>query len=358
MFTGRQIAISIPAAELRRVKRPASVFPVDALDGAPLSIALRRALNLVRHHCAAMDEQPLVVVRPEMFPEGASLAWLRERIAGVEEHVSISDGSVVKAIPGLRNHLFFCGLSTELGETRFSGLAERATETFLPFKTQINSARAVRGRHHSVHLPTTALPAIPGEDPFEVELERFYLNPWSFEDSIGRMALFGRQPLRNAFGFRQLTIVPTVEAALADPAYRLRLAQLVSTHYFNPEAGLILQTPLAFLAKPEEEDDDASLKRLLAALLDTPTAIPRQPASNIFVARRRIPPKLVSVAGANTTLILSDANALWSYAPEEYRAFSSILILARPGHSYRTQFYGMAQELIGRDHVVEWLTRI
>jgi len=358
MFSGRQLAISVPAAELRGIKHPSAVFPVGELDRAPLSIALRRAINLVCHHAAAMDAPPLVVVRPEMYPEGASLAWLQERIKGVEEHVGISDGSVVKAIPGLRNHLFFCGLSTESGETRFSGLAERATEGFLPFNSQINSARAVRGRHRSVRLPTKALPAIPGEDPFEIELENFYLNPWSLEDSLGRMALFGRRPLRTAFAYRRLTIVPTVEAALADPAYRLRLARLVSTHFFDPDSCLILQTPLAFLARPDEEDDDGSLKKLLAALRDTPTAIPRQPAANIFIARRRVPPKLVSVSGAETTLILSDANALWSYAPEEYRAFSSILILARQGHSYRTQFYGMAQELIGRDHLVEWLTRI
>src|SRR5579862_8407822 len=110
MFGPEDLAVSLPARELAKVELAGSVFSVDALDGEPISEALRFAIDLLRMATEDAGGSLRFIARPEMFTHGETVAWLRAELGSARNHVCISDASCIRVIPGFQNHVFFYGL--------------------------------------------------------------------------------------------------------------------------------------------------------------------------------------------------------------------------------------------------------
>ena len=171
------LAISLPASELAKAQLPGSIFAARDLTSAPLSGELRRAIALIEGVCAQSGFAPTFVARPEIFTHGESFAWLMRKLGGVRDHLAFSDGSTVRIIPGLRNHVFFYGLSRHEDGAGLERLERRAGELLAGLTSQINSALKF-GRGRSATSPETI--ALTGRSRAllgEPEFYRFYFNP-------------------------------------------------------------------------------------------------------------------------------------------------------------------------------------
>ena len=140
MWDDGPLAVSLPVRELGRTPLPGSVFGAAALVEAPLSEPLRRALALVSSAARRGGAELLFVARPEIFIYGEGLTWLRATLGPARRHLSLSDGTAVKLIPGLSNHVFFYGLSRRDDSGALRQLMRRAPELLGQFDSQLNTA--------------------------------------------------------------------------------------------------------------------------------------------------------------------------------------------------------------------------
>ncbi len=65
---------------------------------------------------------------PEIFTHGESLAWLARKLGGARDHLAFSDGSTVRILPGMRNHVFFYAQSRLSDGEALARLERRAGE--------------------------------------------------------------------------------------------------------------------------------------------------------------------------------------------------------------------------------------
>jgi hypothetical protein len=345
MFDPQGLVVSLPAGELHRAKLPASVFTRDAILSAPFSASLRTAIDFILRSCANDQKPVLFVARTEMFPEGETLDWLLSRLGGAQDHLSISDGSTIKVIPGLRNHVFFHGLARGKDESALDRLIRRAPELLSTLTSQVNSAQAVRTKRHSVLLPTEVLSGQDSDHDGGAPLWRFYLNRGSVDDSINRILAAEQASSETVRGFSRAIYIPTVEAALADEDYAATIAGVLTKVYFDRETCLILGAP------PQEELEEKPAERLgqlLDAIRTAPGTIPRIPANNVFLSTDSLSGDALTALGMPVSLILSDANPLWARSLQYYRCFSRVTLLCRRGRVRKKQFEEMSAKLIGR----------
>ena len=180
--------LSVPARGLALADVPGSVFDAEALLAMPLAPDLRRAVGLALRAHGGAGVPVRCVVRPEIFTHGRSLAWLKEKLGPVTDHLNLSDGTAVKLIPGLRNHMFTYGLHAQGHAQEFKKLLRRAPELLGQIQSQVNSFHRVVTQGMAVEPKATLLSAAAPEpaamlgtyakaDPSTVAVpdrERFY----------------------------------------------------------------------------------------------------------------------------------------------------------------------------------------
>ena len=149
--------------------RRARFFRRSDLAAAEFSPALRIAVELVTGICRESGFEPTFVARPEIFTHGESRAWLDKRLGGVKDHLALSDGTTIRLIPGLRNHVFLFGLGRAADGEALQRLERRAPELFGSLHSQVNTALQF-GRRRETPAPI----AIVGVDALEPEAPRVY----------------------------------------------------------------------------------------------------------------------------------------------------------------------------------------
>ena len=107
VFSGDSVVISLPGTEVHHMKLKGSITDPEDVFANPISAPLRSALQLLCEHARRHGMPVACVARPELFTNGRSAKWLRERVTKAAQHVCLSDGSTVEHLPGMPTHVFF-----------------------------------------------------------------------------------------------------------------------------------------------------------------------------------------------------------------------------------------------------------
>jgi hypothetical protein len=336
----RGVLISAPARELARTPPPSSVFPLQALDVASLSVSLRDAIDLVAT-CAPPSQPRLIVARPEMFTDGATLAWLNEAIGGVLDHVALSDGETVRLVPGLRNHVYFYGLG-QIGRLEaLERLERRAPELFTQLHSQINTALAFRCKGRRFAPMTQAIVADAPAADQETVLRPFALD----RRSRGPSAALPATPAP----FEQLHYLRLSECALREAAVARRLTACVGQALADPGRALVW-------VLPESESDEAGrVEALVQCLQAGGGRLPGGLMANVFFTSGDLAVETLAKLAAKRTLI-TDALADFSRAAPDFpESFVDVLVFARSGRHMPVQVHELLRMVYGPQTQIEWL---
>ncbi len=158
MASEGSVVLSVPPHEIAEVAVPGSIFELSVLLRSVLSPELRLAVELIAVHAVSrrgttypslgtailsLGTAIRCVARPEIFAHGPPLDWLMSRLEGVTDHYSLSDGTSLKLIPTVRNHLFTYGLQSHRRHVDFRKLLRRAPEMLGQFASQVNTCHRV-----------------------------------------------------------------------------------------------------------------------------------------------------------------------------------------------------------------------
>jgi hypothetical protein len=327
VFEGDGLAVSVPAKELVNAQLPGSLYAMDCLATADVSPELRRALRQIEAASAGLPREPVFIARPELFTEGVTLAWLQNRLGPIRDHLCLSDGSTIRLIPGMRNHVFFYALGRRSDSDALGRLESRVPELFATLASQVNSALRVTHGNRSYSPPTVVLHQRNESDFAAPSFFRFYFNRHTNEDSIARVqnAAIGGSLARN---FSKLIYVPLTETATSDRHFMHLLSTMIERSYFDPTGGIILGLPHG---QGENATVAARLNSLFAGFQAVPGQIPRLVADNVFVASEDIDPGYARRHADRQELLLHDTFDFWRWTPQSYRAFDKVGILAQGG---------------------------
>jgi hypothetical protein len=332
------------------VELPGSLYTADSLRTADVSLELRRALRQIEALAASKARAPVFIARPELFTDGATLARLREKLGPVRDHLCLSDGSTIRLIPGMRNHVFFYGLGRRSHFDALMRLESRVPELFSTLDSQVNSALRITHGSRSYAPPTVVLHRQSDSGFVAPDIFRFYFNRQANEDSIGHVrnaAVPGGLTHRSA----KHVYVPLTETAVADRHFMHLLSAMIERSYFDP-AGCII------LGLPHGPDKDATLAARLHSLFSglqaVPGRIPRLLADNVFIATEDIDPSHMRQLEGQLELLLHDTFDFWRWVPQSYQAFHRIGIVVPGGRRHHVAMlssllklaYGRVAEIV------------
>ncbi|MBP0444527.1 hypothetical protein J8J14_07005 [Roseomonas sp. SSH11] len=232
--------VSLPGSWLPALKIPGSLFGRDALRDVVMPIELRAALALLTQEATAHLITMQFVARPEIFTHGRARAWLDQRIGDTQDHVALTDGHTLRAIPGLRNHMFFYPRGNPGKEAALRNLLRLAPELFSGLASQINGGIGYRcgdawHRPSAMHLRLRQTPAMG-------VVERF---PFSCAPlgPLGTRDIEPAPPDTPLPADRPIRYIPLSETALADTAFLRMVAQEVLRAIFGGPELVLLELP-------------------------------------------------------------------------------------------------------------------
>lgn len=342
MFSGPNICVSLPAKDITALSLSGSVFEPRELDHATLSPDLRDAIDLIQVATEAGGGTMRCLAHPEIFTHGDSLAWLRATLGDARDHVCISDGSGIRVVPGMDNHVFFYALGRAAHLEAAQRLFKRAPELFSSLTSQINTAIRVRG-FTSVGAPPT-LHIQPDDTPAgpPPRMLAFYVNPVSPAESADR--ILARPPLVFAdVGDSPLILVPLTQVAIADRAFMDHVAQLVRKAYFETSVRMVLGLPPPDGA---DQSDSDRLFRVIDAFSRAKAAIPRVPAANVAFSSAPFPH--LEPLPAGSTLLAHDSVEVWRTSAAYLRRFDVTQVAKARGQRFEIGAARLLANVLGR----------
>jgi len=342
MFDDGALALSLPALELERVRLPGSVFSAADIATAEVSPQLRLALDLIVGVCRESGFEPTFVARPEIFSSGESLAWLTKRLNGAKDHLALSDGTAIRLIPGLRNHVFLFGLDRAADAAALQKLERRAPELFGALQTQVNTARRFASGRES-----PASVAISGVDALEREAPQFYriaLNAESVEDSVAR-TLRSRLALRPGQRFDEIDYVALTESSLADERFGEWLAEKLNLVYFDPRRALILRIPANAGAS---RDVEARVRATLAALVAASPRVPLAAAVGAWLTTGDLTADRLSGLTEACDFLAPESFDFWRHSPRSYAGYRRLRVHTRARRLNAAAFAEIVASMTGR----------
>ncbi|MGA2044381.1 MAG: hypothetical protein ABSG83_13545 [Roseiarcus sp.] len=325
MFDRAGLAISLPAGELRQAKLARSVFELDELAQIPVSEGLRLAVDLVVATAAALGAPVRFIARPEIFTHGDSLSWLREQLGGARDHLCMSDGSCVRLVPTLRNHVFFFDLATRSHAEALRRLFLRAPEIFAGVETQVSSGFRTRVEGSRwIRPPTTLLHAQVTRVLESARLLPFVFDRRSIELSAHRCVALAEAPPPDRRETRRATYIPLTETALADVGFMRIVAARVARAFFDRAACV-------YLGLPRLPGERSSLLARVCATLEglrdaAGDGLPRTPANAVFLVGGALPAEAID--GVESELMLHQSAPIWRESRADLDAFDAIGVFA------------------------------
>jgi len=327
-----QVVISIPARELLRASIPGSVFDAESLAAAAIAPELKVAIDLIAKSWPGRSGPLQCVARPEIFTHGSTLAWLQSRIEGATDHVCLSDGTSLKLIPGLRNHVFPYGLHSHRRLLEFRKLLLRAPELIRQFSSQVNAFRPLVAGGASIDPPSTLLfQGTPQPPSPTLWFHGFYLNRHSSEDSAERMLDWGTTEPPDFSSFRSLFYVPLTDSSVRDRSFQRLLAETIARKYFERQTCLLVRVPI-----PEEGVSEAT-ERMITALdgiRQSGVRIPQVQSRSVFFVTGELPEDVLAANASRLSILAHETFEYWRYTPELYRAAECVTFFPddkRPG---------------------------
>ncbi|MGJ4952580.1 hypothetical protein [Bradyrhizobium sp. HKCCYLS20291] len=353
MFQDLGALISLPAADLAKVRLPGSIFPARELLALDLREDLKAAVRLIMDICDDHGVDSLVVARPEMFTNGPTLAWLRHQIGGIEDHICISDGRTVRVVPGMTNHAFFMRLGVEKNFERFVKLQKRCPELIRGLASQLNSAFTFPT---GASIPTVILQPAEGLMNLDPAFLPFCLVRHSVEATFEQIALSGKIDLSENFSrCSRLVYVPLSEIALQSEGFCRYVAREIAAAFFDPTAGMILALPAAETA---EADIKAGIERLVESLRGIPGGIPPVASHRIVLASQQCPESFLFRGERRVELVLHHSLDAWLHPPEYYARFDHIVVAASRAPDTRDLYIEYVDHLLGRRPEFYWLEHL
>jgi len=343
------VIVSLPAREIAGMRLPGSLFSIASLSLPKLSLDLRGAINLVVEMTGSLGLPLMFVSRPEIFTHGETLRWLNHRVGGARDHLCVSDGSTVKLIPGMRNHVFLYALERESDSEALCRLERRTPELFSGISNQVNTALRFGNDRRRYTPSTLVIPARETAIPLGGEFYRFFLNPHSISDSIARIMLAGRvDSLEEAQ--QVLLYVPMTETSIRDAHFIRLIACCVTRFYLGRSATLIMRLPSG---ANSADDIVRRVTLVLEAFQKLGTPFPGRPAHNIFFLSDNLHPKQISFWRTRQILV-HDSFSFWHLSPSYYKLFNMFRVSARHGRHDLGAFLAMISELTERQPEVIW----
>ncbi len=351
MFEGSGLAISLPASELSALGPASSLFGIEQIRRAPISDDLRTAINVVLAH--AGDLRVVFIARPEVFTNSASLGWLTEKLAGIANHLCISDGLTIRVVPGLRNHMFLYRLGIECNAIACAKLLRRVPEFIGTMAGQVNTALTVKLDGRRFLPPTLALPGLARADRAEPQFYPFFLNRNSAKLSAERSFAAGSLLPGSMSRLSQLVYIPLTEVAARDRQFAERIGVAIREAYFDTSTGIILRLP--FLAKTSATIAEG-IALGLEGLCVTPASIPRLPAENIVFTNEDLDTK--AFHRRNVHILAHETFDFWRHPPAFYSNCRSVTVhvsaLRRPDS---TAIRAVLRGVLGRAPEIKWVSR-
>lgn len=350
MLFAKGLCVSLPARELVDAKPEGALLDAEAVLSQRLSGGLRAAVLVLQDHVQTMERRLVFLRRSEMFTHGDALAWLDARLGGIEDHLSLSDGTVIHLLPGRRNHLFFYMSGEAEARAALRRFVARAPELTPQLVTQINTNLAF-GKGKAKHAPRpmllqTSSPGFAGMAAFR----EFYFNDCGIEDSVNRSELAGDLPPEALAPFAAITYIPFTGQACVDPAFNLYVGQRIRAALRQPEHLLLLGLPPAV---GKEDTVRRMLFRLLAGLQAHGGMLPRAVLSNVMIATARVDP--ADLPNAQLKLVLPESFEFWRLPRASYGRFSRIAVAMPRQRAVTSQWSGMLDAALGVRPEIEWL---
>ena len=319
MLKSNRAVISVPGNELRNANVPGSLFDAEQLQQMPISEELLRAYKIVSTLC----NDPLCVVRPEIFAHGKARTWIDTKLRGVRDHICLSDGTAVKLMAGLENHVFFYQPGQRRGSAGLKNLLTWVPETFSHIRSQINTFQGVVLNGRLVQPPTVLSLPKARSTGAPAELYKYLLNPQNPKEAARYIVEGGVVPDSVLTKFEKLTYIPLSESGTYDSLFMHLVAQTIVTAYFNPEQCVLLRLPAV-------SDDITDLARqvivTLEAILATGIVMPRGAAQNVFLVRSDLPESFVDIYD-QVSFIVDDTFEFWRYTRAFHRRLRSLQYL-------------------------------
>jgi hypothetical protein len=311
---------------------------------ADVSTELRCALRQIKALPGDMRKEPVFIARPELFTEGTTLAWLHGRLGPVRDHLCLSDGSTVRLIPGMQNHVFFYALGRRSDFDALGRLESRVPELFSTLASQINSALRVTHGNRSYSPPTVILHRQSDCDFVAPVFFRFYFNRHASEDSVARVQISAADDSL-MHRFAKLVYVPLTETATSDRHFMHLVSTLIERSYFDPTICIIVGLPRV----PDKDGTIAArLHTLFSGLQAVPGQIPRLVADNVFIATDDIDPNIACRHADQLELLLHDTFDFWRWPPQSYSAFHRIGVVVQGGRHQAATLSSLMRLAYGR----------
>ncbi len=323
---------------------PGSIFGYEYLLMSKISDELRRAIMLIEQTAADLESQIIYVARPEIFTNGESLDWLYGKLGTIRDHLCISDASTIRVIPGMRNHVFFHALGRRDVVAALGRLERRAPELFFTLASQVNSALRFRHKRRTFAPPFVALQGREELSSAEPEYYKFYLGPYSVEESVDRIVQTGAVDIAG-FKPHDMIYVPLTETSTDDAAFLKVLASAVARAFFERSRGVIVRLP--FLVDLGGSLADR-LRTTLTGLRNTIVPIPSVTATNVFFATEDVQGSEMRAMSASLEMFAHDTFDFWRYSPSFYALFPTLRVAVRRNRHSPKALPAMLTEVTGR----------
>ena len=333
LIRGAGLLVSLPAKELDDFCPPSSIFKDTELRNTPLSVELRSALDVARHACTKRRVPLLIVARPEIFTHGLALQWLRDRLGGIEDHLCISDGTAVRPIPLLRNHLFLYRLGIYENAAAFHRLSHCAPELLASMHSQVNTCMTFGAEHNPVCPPPILLQVPePKRKPKSPTLYR-YVHSQSLPSCVTR-TLRLRLPAHEALSsFKCFTYIPLTETACRDSAFCRAVMHAICGPGADPGVGVILRIPNIGLQAATMEDRVRTAIEFIRSAGAKPSRLAPHP---VVFASTNLLSSDISRLARPIDLLMHSSFEFWSCSREFYERFRKLEVFC-PRISARNQ---------------------
>jgi hypothetical protein len=337
------LVVSVPAPALGNGPLPGSVFPLSTLRKLQVAPELQLAVDVMAARCPRGGADLLCIARPEMFTHGQSLAWLKQQIGDVSDHLFFSDGHTLKLVPGLRNHVFTYGLQSRDNRDAFRRLMRWAPELLGQVEVQVNSFHRLTNDSGLSEPFPLALLAVEPTPVGMVWLYGLYLNPHSVEDSANQMLSWGELAGATLPPFERYSYVAVTDAALQQAGFIRMLAARIERAYFDPGAGILIRLPAG------SDELKSRLTVTLQAVINTGVRLPRTRAKNIFFLSGDLSEATLKALGTRLSFVWHQSGDFWRFTRRLYAEAGDItLYLDKEWQSVPDTAAGFATSAFGR----------
>lgn len=345
------LAVSFPASELNAVALPGSLFKPALLHAAAVSDDLRRALALVESLCAQSGARLVCVARPEIFTHGQSLEWLRAQMGDIGDHLAISDGTTIRAIPGLRNHVFFYRPGRVADAEALSRLERRTPELLFTQVGQINTAYRFRRGRTTFTPDSIAISGFGASSEARPVFLPFYLPPHPIPHGLEQAYGNGGGVQSSRWRADSVTYIPLTEAAYRDRTFMKGVAERIARSFFDAARGVVIRLP-APIETPETLA--AWIEPFLQALIATNVLIPQVRAPRAILASADVASRDLLALSPQIDLFAHDSFDFWRHAPEFYGKLRSFQVVARRGRHNPALVAPVIGAICDRDPELLW----